>query len=104
MSKEQFGDTPPRIIDVFDRKVDTKTVLGHLVLIGLFPKSIKFAGSRGPWPTANPNSWEESHLEVTFLGLVEQTHQESEDPDDQRDRLAGQLAQPGDIHCLTIIE
>jgi hypothetical protein len=41
---------------MFHREIDTKAVLGHLVLIGLFPKLAKFAGSGGLGLTANPNS------------------------------------------------
>ena len=46
----------PRVVDVFYRKIDTKAILSHLVLIGLFPKSAKFVGSVGHGLTANPNS------------------------------------------------
>ena len=41
---------------MFYRKIDTKAILGHLELVGLFSKSAKFAGSVELSLTANPNS------------------------------------------------
>ena len=84
---------------MFYGEVDTKAVLGHLVLIGLLPKSAKSTGSGGPAPTANPNSWDGVYSEAMFYP-AEETHQEPKYPNNQGDRIARQLTQPGNIHGL----
>ena len=46
----------PRVVNMFYRKIDTKAILGHLVLVGLPCKSAEFAGAVELGLTANPNS------------------------------------------------
>jgi len=69
-SSNEIIEYLPRIVDMFHREIDTEAVLGHLVLIGLFLKSAKFTGQKGPSPTANPNSWNRvySRSHVFILG------------------------------------